>query len=306
MALLVIGVLIVPSRVLVALAGTHLKGIVVDASTAERLARVRLRLDNAGRDTVTNDVGEFTFDDLEPGEHTLVAETVGYRVRTEHVVIVAGQTAQVTIALTGDAVRLNERVTVTAGDPFTPVIPASPSETRLGAAEIRNLSSVLLDDPMRSLGTLPGVSAPDDNRASFAVRGAPFQHVGVYLDGVPIRTPAHTFGATLGDGFSISLLNDQVLDSMTLLSIAPPPEFAGAIGAALVADTRDGSRDKPLFRGSVSLLDTNLLGEGPLTGDKRGSWFVAFMRVNSKCAHQLRAPLTAVLACGGSERKADP
>src|SRR5437870_1756526 len=126
-ALLVIGVLIVPSRVLVALAGTHLKGIVVDASTAERLARVRLRLDNA-----TNDVGEFTFDDLEPGEHTLVAETVGYRLHTEHVVIVANQTTEVTMALTGDAVRLNESVTVTAGDPFTPVLPASPSETRLG------------------------------------------------------------------------------------------------------------------------------------------------------------------------------
>src|SRR5207244_6093121 len=192
---------------------------------------------------------------------------------TEHVLIMANQTTEVTIALTGDAVRLNESVTVTASDPFTPVISASPSETRLGAAEIRNLSSVLLDDPMRSLGTLPGMSAPDDNRASFAVLGAPFQHVGVYLDGVPIRTPAHTFGATLGGWFSISLLNAQVLDSMTLLSIAPPPEFAGAIGAALAADS-DGSRDKPLFRGSVSLLDANLRGEGPLAGDKRGSWFV--------------------------------
>src|SRR5437016_1759095 len=141
--LLLIGVLIAPGRVLFGLAGTRLKGIVVDASTAERLARVRLRLDNAGRDTVTNAVGEFAFDDLEPGEHTLVAETVGYRLHTEHVVVVANQTTEVTIALTGDAVRLNESVTVTASDPFTPVISASPSETRLGAAEIRNLSSVL-------------------------------------------------------------------------------------------------------------------------------------------------------------------
>jgi carboxypeptidase-like protein len=124
-ALLLIGVLIAPGRVLFALASTNLKGIVVDASTAERLARVRLRLDNAGRDTVTNDVGEFAFDDLEPGEHTLVSETVGYRLHTEHVVIVAGQTTEVTIALTGDAVRLNESVTVTASDPFTPVISAN-------------------------------------------------------------------------------------------------------------------------------------------------------------------------------------
>jgi hypothetical protein len=273
---LALGCLIGPDRALFALPGTQLKGVVVDASGGERLARVRIRLDGASHETVTNNVGEFVFDDLEPGEHTLVVETVGYRLHTERVVIVADRTTEVSIALTGDAVRLNESVTVTAtGDPFTPTIPASPAETRLDAAEIRNLSSVLLDDPMRSLSMLPGVSAPDDNRTSFAVLGAPFQHVGVYLDAVPIRTPAHTFGASLGDGFSISLLNDQVLDSMTLLAVAPPPPFAGEIGAAVAAETRDGTRDKPLFRGSISLLDTNLLGEGPLTADKRGSWFVA-------------------------------
>ncbi|HWW86319.1 MAG TPA: TonB-dependent receptor, partial [Vicinamibacterales bacterium] len=261
-------------------ASPNLKGVVVDATSGEPLARVRVRVDGAAKETVTNEMGQFEFDDLEPGEHTIAAETVGYRLRTERVQIVHDRATEVTIALTGDAVRLNESVTVTASDPFTPTIPSSPSGTQLGAAEIRNLSSVLLDDPIRSMSTLPGVMAPDDNRSSFAVRGAPFQHVGVFLDDVPIRTPSHAFGASIGDGFSISLLNAEVLGGMTLLSVAPPPAYAGEIGAAVAAETRDGSRDKPLFHASLSLLDTNLLAEGPLgsSDEKRGSWFLAYRK----------------------------
>jgi hypothetical protein len=245
----------------------------VDASGGERLARVRIRIDGADHETISNEIGEFTFDDLPPGEHTLIAETVGYRLYRQSIVISTDQTTTVTIPLTGDTVRLTEQVTVTA-DPFAPSVPASPSQTRIGGAEIRNLSSVLLDDPMRSMTTLPGVAGRDDYHSSFSVRGAPFARVGVYLDDVPIHAPTHTFGG-LGDGYSISALNDQMLGGMTLMPAAPPPAFGGAGGASLAAETRDGSRDQTAFHGSIGISDISVLGEGPLTSDKRGSWLVA-------------------------------
>src|SRR5262245_12745752 len=162
-------------------------------------------------------------------------------------------------------------------DPFVSVVPASPSQIRIGASEIRNLSNVLLDDPMRSMSTLPGVTTPDDFHAQFSVRGAPFTRIGVYLDDVPLQAPTHGFGG-LGDGYSISALNDQLLDGMTLMPAAPPPAFGGTIGASMAAETRDGSRDKTSFHASVGVSDVNLLGEGPLTVDKRGSWLVAARR----------------------------
>src|SRR5262252_3165716 len=259
-----------------ALDGPQLAGTVSDASSGERLARVRIRLDGTSRETVTNDMGEFTFDDVAPGEHTLIAETVGYRLDREQVLVSSGETTTVAIALTGDTVRLSEDVTVKA-DPFVSVVPGSPSQIRIGAAEIRNLSSALLDDPMRSMSTLPGVTSPDDFHAEFSVRGAPFRRIGVYLDDVPVRAPTHSFGG-LGEGYSISALNDQLLGSMTLMSAAPPPAFGGTIGAAMAADTRDGSRDKTSFHASVGVSDVNVLGEGPLPGGNRGSWLFAGRR----------------------------
>ncbi|HMF99432.1 MAG TPA: TonB-dependent receptor [Vicinamibacterales bacterium] len=256
-----------------ALAAPSVRGIVIDASGGERLARVRIRIEGTGQATVTNEVGEFTFDDLAAGEHTLIAETVGYRLHREQIMTFTDHATEIVVALTGDSVRLTETVTVTV-DPFASVVPASPSQTRIGAAEIRNLSSVLLDDPMRSISILPGVTAPDDYHAAFSVRGAPFAHVGVYLDDVPLRAPTHTFGG-LGDGYSISSLNDQMLGSMTLMPAAPPPAFGGTIGAAMAVDTRDGSRDRTSVHASVGVSDINVLGEGPIGGDKRGSWLVA-------------------------------
>jgi len=268
-------VLALTSRVF-ALDGPQLAGTVVDASSGERLARVRVRLDGTSRETMTNDIGEFAFDDVTPGEYTLIVETVGYRLDRKTVLVSTAGVTAVAIALTGDAVRLSDTVTVTV-DPFVSVVPASPSQIRLAAAEIRNLSSVLLDDPMRSLSTLPGVTTPDDFHAEFSVRGAPFRRIGVYLDDVPVRAPTHSFGG-LGEGYSISALNDQLLGSMTLMSAAPPPAFGGTIGAAMAADTRDGSRDKTSFHAAVGVSDVNVLGEGPLPGENRGSWLFAGRR----------------------------
>ena len=78
LVLQVVGILMSPSWAF-ALDAPQLTGIVVDASGGRALARVRVRIDGTAQTTMTDDLGEFSFDDLTPGDHTLLAETVGYR-----------------------------------------------------------------------------------------------------------------------------------------------------------------------------------------------------------------------------------
>jgi hypothetical protein len=245
-----------------------LTGIVLDANGGERLARVQVRIERLNRQTTTNADGRFAFQDLPSGDYVMIVETVGYRLRRQRVTV----PADVSVPLTPDTGGITETVTVTA-DPFVRAVAASPSQTTLPGNDIRNLSGVLVDDPMRALSNLPGVSVPNDYYASFSVRGAPFSQVGIYLDDVRVRAPMHGFGGAF-DGYSISALNDQVLADMTLIPTALTPAYADTIGAAVVANTRDGSRVKPSFRASVGMSDVNALGEGPLAGD-RGSWLFA-------------------------------
>jgi|SRR5262245_53424606 len=177
------------------------------------------------------------------------------------------------MALTPDALRVAESVTVTA-DAFSEAVPSAAVQTTLNGREVKALSSVLVGDPIRAMANLPGVALTNDYEARFAVRGAPFARVGFYLDDVYLPSPMHGFGGAL-DGYSISALNNQVIERMTLIPVAPPSTYADAAGAALVVETREGSRIRPSFRTSVGMSDANMLAEGPLTTKGRGSWLFA-------------------------------
>ncbi len=44
----------------------------------------------------------------------------------------------------------------------------------LAGNELRNLASVLADDPLRAVQSMPGVASNDDFRAQVSIRGAGF------------------------------------------------------------------------------------------------------------------------------------
>jgi hypothetical protein len=104
-----------------------------------------------------------------------------------------------------------EEVTVVA-DRFRAGDPASPSRQTLTSAELRDLGSVLTDDPYRAIQALPGVAAGDDFRSEFSVRGSDFRHIGQSVDGVPIGWLVHATRGTEDTNGSVSILNGDVID----------------------------------------------------------------------------------------------
>ena len=54
----------------------------------------------------------------------------------------------------------------------------------LDAHELQGLRGSVADDPLRLVQALPRVAAGDDFRSEFSVRGSPYRHVGVVIDGV--------------------------------------------------------------------------------------------------------------------------
>jgi len=53
-------------------------GFVVDAATGEALSGVEVKLEDNGESAETNEEGEFTLENLEPGSYTLIVEEEGY------------------------------------------------------------------------------------------------------------------------------------------------------------------------------------------------------------------------------------
>jgi hypothetical protein len=249
-----------------------LRGRVVDAQTGEPIAKATVKVPALKIETATDGAGRFAIPGLPPGDVEVVVTTIGYGV-ARTTVRVEATTPEVELRVGQEALKRSEEVLVEA-PPFDPVDPAAPAAQTLRGVELRNLAGVLTDDPLRSVQSLPGVASGDDFYANFATRGSGFSSVGFYLDGVLMSAPLHTI-RDQNDAYSLTILNGDVVDSLSLLSGAAPARYGDRTGAVLDVATREGSHEEVSGRASLGASGIYGSAEGPLGGARKSSWLLA-------------------------------
>jgi len=249
------------------------RGKVVDARSGEPIAKVKIIVNGSAQSTTTDENGVFTLT-VAPGEVSLYVTTVGYGLVKKTITTKETDNAEVLIVLNQEAATLTERVTVTA-EPFAVSETNAASEQTLNKTELQDLSKVIVSDPIRAVQSLPGVAANDDLRAEFAVRGADYRRVGLFLDGILTDNFLHLASGNADERITISVINTDTVNEVSLLSGALPAKYGDATAGVLLLTTRDGNRLKPAFRFSTGLqLGTSGVADGPLA-NKRGSWLIA-------------------------------
>jgi hypothetical protein len=257
------------------LQAAEIRGKVVNAAGGEALARVQVAVLEAQRDAVTTKDGSFVIPGLAPGHYTLRLNAVGYRLITVDFSLAADEAAkEFDITLVPDNFRRTERVEV-KGDIFQGPDSPAINEINMTSSEIRETSTVVGDDPFRSMQTLPGVSASGGNDffAQFSVMGASFDNTSIYVDGILVPSPFH--GTNIAQGATLSIFTSETIEDIKLLPAAYPEKYGDSVGAALDLQTRDGSRTGPIFRASIGLAASALLGEGALGKERKGSWLAS-------------------------------
>jgi hypothetical protein len=249
-----------------------LRGRVVDANTGEAMANVRVVAKLTDKTTITDANGAFTLE-LPPGPQELYITTVTYGLVKKTITVGAGTDSTVEIALNEDAAALTEHVTVVP-DPFESTRTTSTFEQTLNKRELQATSSILLSDPIRAAQTLPGVGNNDDFRSEFSVRGAGFDRVGVWLDGVLTDNFVHTVAGGYPDTGSLSVINSDAVNSVSLLSAGSPANFGDRTAAVLDIDSRDGNRVKAAGRIAAALSGISGMTDGPISSGK-GSYLIA-------------------------------
>jgi hypothetical protein len=247
-----------------------LRGRVVDANTGEPMANVRVVAKLTDTTTITDANGAFTLE-LPPGPQELYITTVTYGLVKKTINV--GTNSDVEIALNEDAAALTEHVTIASG-PYESTRTTSTFEQTLNKRELQATSSILLSDPIRAAQTLPGVSSNDDFRSEFSVRGASFDRVGVWLDGVLTDNFVHTVAGGYPDTGSLSVINSDAVNSVSLLSGGSPANFGNRTAAVLDLDSRDGNRVKPSGRIAAALSGISGMIDGPFSSGK-GSYLLA-------------------------------
>ena len=245
-------------------------GRVVSSRDNQPLALVEIQIQSTSFRSVTTDDGSFRITGVPAGQHVLQVSIVGYYTLHEEFAVAAGESKNFDIVLTPSNAKVAETVNVLA-DPFQVGIQTSASEFTLEGEERKNLASVLADDPLRAVQNLPGVTSNNDFSSEFSLRGAPFNRVGLYLDGILLHSPFHTTDGQADNG-SLTIFNGDLTEDMSLYEGAWPVRYSDRTAGILAIDTRQGNREKTRGQLSASASNAGLLLEGPIGEKKRGSW----------------------------------
>ena len=155
---------------------------------------------------------------------------------------------------------------------------AAASAITLQGEERKNLASVLADDPLRAVQSLPGVTSNNDFDSEFSLRGAPFDRIGLYLDGVLLHSPFHTTDGQSDDG-SLTIFNGDMTDDMTLVRgrmagplFRPHGRHSGGRHPRRQSPGNSGAADRPALRTRAGCLKDRW------ARSSRGSWIVSFRK----------------------------
>jgi hypothetical protein len=248
-------------------------GTVIDARTALPLSGVMIAVQGLDRTTTTNAQGAFMLSDLPTGPLALYVSLVGYGLARPAVDVGDQATTEITVPLADGTSTYTEAVTV-EGDPFHATRSSVAMQQALNSAEISELRGVLTDDPFRAIQSLPSVSAANDFRSEFSIRGSDFHHIGLSFDGVAMPWPVHAIRDTQTTG-SIAIVNGDIIDGVVVSDGARPEQQPGRLGAWVDFSLREGSRAGMEIHGAVSATSASVVAEGPFGALKRGSWLVS-------------------------------
>ena len=134
-----------------------ISGRVVNSRDSEPLALVQVELVGMSIRTVTAASGTFHLSAITPGNYVLQAATVGYYSNRVEFALVAGEAKIVEIVLTSSTGKRTDSVKVVP-DVFDEDVEKNASSFTLEGEERKNLASVLADDPLRAVQSLPGVT----------------------------------------------------------------------------------------------------------------------------------------------------
>ena len=252
-----------------------IRGKVVDARDGQPLANVALHLGDHAYSTASNATGEFAFGAVAPGDYVLKATAVGYRLTTGDVHLTNHEVQSFQVILSPDSLRRTDTVQVKSGPISAPAATDSLGEFSLKGEQLKNLGSVLADDPLRAVQAIPGVASNNDFESRFSLRGADFNRIGVYLDGVLLHEPLHTLDGTATSG-SASVFNPNLIESVNLYEDAYPERFQDSSAGLLDVHMRDGNHDDYSYRIFANFASAGVMAEGPVPRFRQCSWIGAF------------------------------
>jgi uncharacterized protein YbjT (DUF2867 family)/ligand-binding SRPBCC domain-containing protein len=222
--------------------------------------------DADGGFVVTMRPGTYSLEIVAPGQPLVVSDEVQVRAGLDSILEIALP------ALDG----LQQTVTVTAPQ-FVQPEEVKTSSFLIAPVDIAG-SAGALQDVSRYVQALPGVAiGTDDFRNDLIVRGgSPLENLYI-VDNVEIPN-INSFANFASAGGTVSIVDVQLIDSVTFLTGGYPAPFGNRTSSVLQIAQREGRRDRVAGRATVGFAGAGGVVEGPIGSTRKGSWIVSARR----------------------------
>ncbi|MCH2223587.1 MAG: TonB-dependent receptor, partial [Crocinitomicaceae bacterium] len=232
-----------------------ISGYITDGSSGEKLFGASV-FDTVSRNgAATNDYGFFSL--TIPNKDAFLRISY-FGLKTKYL-LVPKETGQLNIQL--DKVLELSEVTVTAGA-TRQVDNSGTGVIEVQMDKLDKLPLILGEkDVMRMIQLLPGVKSGGEASSGIYVRGGgPDQNL-VLLDGVPVYNTSHLFGF-------FSVFNSDAISKVSLIKGGFAARYGGRVSSVLDMRMKEGNMKQFNLEGSLGLISSRVLVEGPIKKDK--------------------------------------
>lgn len=233
-----------------------LSGYVEEAATGERLPGVNIYVENTTIGTATNAYGYYSLK-LSTGTKQVIVSSVGYTTLSLSINMHAD--TLINWQLTEATTQLNE-VEVTAERSIAER--TQMSQVEIPILQLKKVPALLGEvDVLKVIQLLPGVQSGNEGTSGIYVRGgSPDQNL-ILMDGVTVYNVSHLFGF-------FSVFNADAVKSVRLTKGGFPARFGGRLSSVLEIDLKEGNMKKFSGEGSIGIIASRLMLEGPIVKDK--------------------------------------
>jgi len=217
----------------------------------------------------TNEDGKYSFE-LNEGRYSIEIDRTGFEKYSQIVSVEKNVSTVFNITLIEKSQYTTEQINVESEfrqrqeDLRTSMYNVLPTEVKMLPGAI--------EDVMRSLKSLPGVTAPNDFTSQLVVRGSgPDQNL-IVMDDVEIFNPYRLYGL-------VSMFNPETLQDITLITGGFPAKYGDRLSAVLDVNNKEGVRDKTFSMiTNVNIASANVIVQGKNPFKIPGSWIVSSRR----------------------------
>lgn len=252
-----------------------LSGYIRDTRSNEALIGATVYVPGLEKGTISNEFGYYSLT-IPSGRHKVSFSYIGYKTFMRDTELVADQVLEVKLE---EEARLLEEVMVIETDDQIDLTAIRTGNVNLEPRSVERMPALLgVQDVIKSLDALPGITLQGDGSTLFFVRGGNKDQNRILIDDAPIYNPAHVLGI-------FSTFIPEAVKDIDIYKGDIPAHYGGRLSSLIDVRTRDGNMNRVIVNGSLGLATGRASIEGPISRGNssfflsgRSSYFRWFMK----------------------------